>query len=270
MRPSHLLVLLLAVHTLAVGCRSTRDADDGELASLQLVSDSFWSSQDANTDQGEVSVGQLSGNYSLLMALSTESSGDEDAAGSDGMAIGLRPADAAFGAWLQSGQFLSDEREEWPECITEEDGGVSYDECGYAFSGGDGSISFLVDGSYHWSDQAADADLTYDFSVGSSNLSWDWMLHWGMDFEWTDTVINGVFDMNYSYGVSLGSSPSLGGATFDLEATVTDLTADESCEEGPVAGTIDWTSVLLEGFNQPEKEHVTIEWEGCGQATIKM
>jgi len=266
MRSSVFLAVLLTLTTLGTGCRDTRDANGDELASLQVVTDSFWGSQDAATDQGEASVGVLSGNYSLLMALSEATVEEVEGTDGDGMAMGLRPP----GSGLQGGHFVDDTRQPWPDCITEVEGGVSYAECEYGFSGEDGSISFMLDGAYNWSDQAADADLTYDLSVGSSDLSWEWMFHWGMDFAWTDTTVDGSFDVDYSYGVSLGGSPSLGGAVFSLSGSVTDLTADESCTLGPVAGVVDWTSALREGFNRLKREHVTIEWQGCGEATITM
>jgi len=266
MRSSVFLAVLLTLTVLSTGCRDTRDASEDELSSLQVVTDSFWGSQDAAADQGEASVGVLSGNYSLLMALSKAPDEAVDGTDGDGMAMALRPP----GNELQGGHFVEDARQPWPECVTEIEGGVSYAECEYGFGGEDGSISFMLDGSYNWSDQAADADLTYDLSVGSSDLSWEWMFHWGMDFAWTDTTVDGTFDVDYSNGVSLGGMPSFGGAVFSLSGSVTDLTTDESCTLGPVAGIIDWTSRLREGLNRAEREHVTIEWVGCGEATITM
>lgn len=264
MRPSFFLLAVLVITMLTTGCRDTRDASDAEITSLQMVTESLWSAQDADSDQGESSVGALSANYSVLLQLSKAPAEDVEETDGDGMAIGLRPSNLG----LVGGHFIDESRQPWPDCITEIDGGVSYGECEYAFGDEDGSIAFLLDGSYTWSDQAAAADLTFDFSVGSSDLSWEWMSYWGMDFTWTDTTADGTFDVDYSYGVSLGGLPPLGGAVFSLSGSVNGLTTDDSCDQGPVAGIIDWTAILRENLDRPEQLHVTIEWEGCGQATI--
>jgi len=262
MRLSTLFIAIVLLVPVSNGCRSTRDASDAELVTMNLLSDSFWDSQNAQADQGEASVGTLSSNYTLLMALSTPASADLD---TDGMAIAAAPNGSPT-----PGYFMDAARGAWPECIQEVENGVSYAECEYSLTGEEGSISFLLDGGYHWYDQATDADLTFDLSVGSNDLSWEWMSHWGMDFEWTDTTLDGSFAVDYSYGASLGGSPPLGGAVFSLTGDVSELTIDESCDLGPVSGSIDWSSIHREGLSRPETEHVTIEWLECGTATITM
>ena len=204
------------------------------------------------------------------MALSESQQQDSGPLGNTilGLHSGERQRDLQ--AWAESGRFLSEARESWPECVSTTENGVAYNDCEYGVSSDDASASFRLDGSYHWFDEAADADLTYDFSLESSDISLDWKFHWGMDLEWTETTLDGSFAVNYAYGVSLGGSPPLGGRTFQLNGTIESLTAAESCDDGPVSGSLDWTSSRQEGISPPDSNHVTIEWTACGQATITM
>jgi len=270
MRLSLPLVLVLLSCLVTSACRTTRDVESDELESLDTVSDSFWGADGADSDQGEMSVGQLSGNYLLLMALSQERQQNDGLLGESLFGMRSTETPQALATWAESGRFLSTARDAWPDCVTQVDDGVDYDECEYGFAGDSGSISFMLDGSYLWGSNEAVADLSFDFALLSDEISIDWVFDWDMDIDWTDTTLDGQFDVNYGYGVALGGTPPLGARTFRLHGTIDQLTSDDACEDGPVAGVLDWTATRQDGMDPPENKHVTIEWSECGVATITM
>jgi hypothetical protein len=271
--PSALLALSISLCTLSTACRNSHDADVGELASLQTLSDSLrragdrWNSSDI--------PGELSGMYALLMALSG----------------------APAGVWAEPDGLLT-AGESWPGCMSFTDSltegailetGVTYDDCEYEyeFSGDEGSSSLQLDGSHNWFREGGsvppagtvDANLTYDFSNSGAEVSRDWMVHLSMDLEYEyvgPSHLSGRFEVIYAEGVPLGGSPAPGGRIFQLNGTIEDLRwasrsalfGGRTC--GPNRGSLDWTSSLQEGTDDPDNRHVTIKWTNCGQATIRM
>lgn len=249
-------VLLIAVA--ATGCRTTRDADADEIARLDSVEGTLWSSADARSDNGQSSLSLIAAIDAPLKALSEKP-------GQDSGLFPLREAEELD--LIRQAVFLDAGRDEWPDCVTETDTGATYANCELGASGGGASVNFGVDGSYHWTDNSSDADLTIDFNVSASSVGVGSVFNWNHDLDWTDTVLDGDFGMDWALGVSLGGLPTLGQASFTLNATLDQLTGDGVCE-GPVSGILDWRATTREGTDPPENTHVTVEWLACGEALI--
>ena len=245
MRRALLVPLLLLV--VATGCRTTHDATDEELASLGVVGDGLFSAQDAGADLGESSAAATSGIYATFIGLR------KDADGGGGGSAGL--------------YIVNEGREPWPDCVTEVDNGVEYNECEFSASGNSASVEFFLDGYYYYSDSSAEADLTYDFGVAADDISVGWTSNWSTDRSWSDTVLDGEYHVDYAYGITTGNLPTIGGIEFTLDGTIEALTYDEACP-GIVSGVLDWRYTYKETGEPPENGHVTIEWIGCDDATV--
>lgn len=249
MRPWILALVAVAV----VGCRSTREADEEEIAQVDSLSVGMRTANSVDGDQGQAAVGQIFGFYSVIQSLSEKE--QQQPAGPMSMS-------------MRDGAFVSEARAAFPECVTSSDHSFAYEQCEYAYSG-DVGISFLLDGEISCTDTSADGELTYDLSVSAEDVGIEIGFDWGFGLQWTDTTLQGDFEVNWASGVSIGALPSLGGATFEASGTIDPpLTWDASCTSGPVSGTFDWHSSYREGSDPPETEHVTIEYTGCGQANI--
>jgi hypothetical protein len=246
-------LLALSILSAAAGCRSTRDADDGEISQIDAMGNGMRSTNQVGTDMGQASFGNVFAYYSYIQSLSQEE--EQGPAGLGGLPI-------------RSGRFVSQARTAWPDCVTSTDSSYSYDQCEYASSSG-GSVSFLLDGTLNYTDGSADGDLTFDLSVSSDDVGVEVGFGWTYGFAWTDTTFAGEWTLDYAAGVSIGGLPALGATTFEASGTVDPpLTWDPACASGPVSGVMDWTSTLREGTDPPETEHVTIEIIACGEATI--
>ena len=262
MRP--VISLLIASALLASSaCRTTHVATEEEMAEVQSVSSTVNQSTDASGDQGEASLGAMWATYPSLIALSDK----EERGGFGPLPMTADGERLTVDEAVLLGSFLGREKAAWDACIAETDSGVEYSECEWGLSSTGGSVEFLVDGHYNWTDSSVDMDLLFDLAVGSDNFSLDWTMAWKGASEWTDTLIDGWFELDYAYGVSLGGTPPLGAVTLKLDASVETLTWDEGCSSGPVAGIIDWKSVYRQGTDT-DRRLVTIEFTDCGTAEI--
>ncbi len=238
-----LLTLLL---TTAVGYRTTHDATGDELAQIGGGGGGLFSAQDASGDLGQGSVASSSNLHTSFMALRKNADGG---GGSTGLSI------------------VDEGRDPWPDCVTELDDGVEYADCEFSASGDGAAVEFHLNGAYHYSEGAADADLDFDFGVAASGISIGWQSHWGSDFTWSDTVLDGVYDVDYAYGLTTGNLPTIGGIEFTLDGSIEELTYDEDCQ-GLVSGILDWQYTYKETGEPPENGHVTIEYIACDEATV--
>ncbi len=168
---------------------------------------------------------------------------------------------------LATARFASAPRDEWPDCVDEDGETVTYTNCELTAFGGQASLSFGVAGSYTQGDNASSSDLTYDLDLNASGFGLGTSLHWAHDLAWTETKLDGGFNLDWALGVELGGLPTATGATFTVDATIEDLTVDDVCE-GPVSGLIDWRSVVRAGTDPPETDRITVEWLACGEALI--
>ncbi len=245
--------LPVAVLLAAAGCRETRDADSSELSQIEGMSNGMRTTNSVATDMGQASFGNIFTYYAYIQSLSQEQ--ESQPAGLGGLPI-------------RSGAFVSRARTAWPDCVTSTDSSYTYDQCEYAYAGS-GSVSFILDGSLNFAETSADGELSFDLAVAAEDISVEVGFDWIYDFAWSDTTLEGSFEMDYATGVAIGSMPSLGGSSFDATGTIDPpLTWDAACTSGPVSGVIDWRSTLHEGTNPPETEHVTLEYLACGQVTI--
>lgn len=243
--------LLLAV-ALLNGCRTTHDATDEELAHLSSVDAALFSPRTASGDMGQSSLGLFSGLQASFRGVSEDQN-------QGGLPLRQGPVDGA--------RFVSAARDAWPECVVEDANGATYNDCELSASGEGASVSFGVTGSYSWAEGTSTADLTYDLSISASDVGFGTSFHWAHDFDWGETFVEGSFDLEWAYGIELGTLPSLTGASYSLNATVEGLTSDDVCD-GPVSGVVDWHSTYREGTDPPENDHVTVEWLACGQVQV--
>lgn len=247
------LLLLALLSSTLLGCRTTREADEEEIAQVDSLSGGLRTTNSVGADQGQAAVGSIFSVYGTIQALSEEE--QDQPMGSMPMA-------------MRDGAFTSRARAGFPECVTSSDHSFAYNQCEYAFSG-DVGVSFLLDGEIGCTDTSADGDLSYDLSVSAEDIGVEIGFDWGFGFQWSDTTLQGDFEMNWASGVSIGALPGLNGVTFEASGTIDPpLTWDASCTSGPVSGTFDWRSTYREGNEPPETEHVTIEYVACGQANI--
>lgn len=253
------LALTLAA---ASGCRTTHDADEGELAQLDLMGEALYSGSEVDGDNGEAALGSLFGSWGYFQDV-----GDKDQGA--GGAVGLPMTSGGEGF---DGAFVARARDEWPDCLTSEEGSVTYNNCEYAGSysgtGGSASIAFLVDGHYNWTDTSSDAELVYDLNVGANDYALETTLQWVTDMSWSDSSFDGDFQIDYAMGVSVGGTPPLGGMTFHADGSFDQVTWSEDCDESATSGIIDWTVRSQQGTDPPKTRHVTVEFLGCGSATI--
>ena len=241
------LLLPLALWV-AVGCRTTHDATDAELAQIAIVNGGLFSAQDASGDLGEGSSAATSSLHTSFVAL-------------------RKNADDGGGGGSDSLYLVSEGREAWPDCVTELDNGVEYADCEFSAAGSGAAVEFHLNGAYHYDEGAADSDLDFDFGVAASGISVGWTSHWGSDLTWSDTVLDGVYDVDYAYGLTTGPLPTIGGAEFTLDGSIEELTYDEDCL-GIVSGILDWRYTYKESGEPQENGHVTIEYTACGEATV--
>jgi len=241
-----LLVTLLLVAS--TGCRTTHDATGDELAQLGVVGGGLFSAQGASADLGEGSAASTSSLHTSFVTL-RKNADDGGGGGSDGLYL------------------VSEDRTEWPDCVTELDNGVEYDACEFNAAGNGAAVEFHLNGAYHYAEGAADADLDFDFGVAASGISIGWDSHWGSDLTWSDTVLDGDYDIEYAYGLTTGALPTIGGIEFTLAGRIDELTWDDDCG-GLVSGFLDWTYTYKESGDPPENGHVTIEYTGCDSAEV--
>lgn len=254
MRPWILALALLAV----TGCRTTHEASEEELQDLGLVHDAVDGPRDASADLGQASLGLFAGLEGPLRALSEDEEQEQG-----GFPLTRRElADV-----LASARFASAPRDEWPDCVVEDGDTVTYNDCELSAFGGEVSLSFAVEGSYTQGDSASDSNLTYDLDLNAGGFGLGTSLQWAHDLAWTETKLDGGFNLDWALGVELGGLPTATGATFTVDATIEELTTDAACE-GPVSGLIDWRSVVRAGTDPPETDRITVEWLACGEALI--
>ncbi len=255
-------LLLLAILSLAAtGCRTTHEADADELQNLSSVDGTLDSGTTADADMGQFSLGSISAVYSPLRWLS-----NKDRA--NGSSLGALTHSEAELALLPAALFLDDgSRNEWPDCVTDLEDGVIYDDCVLGAGVGNVSVGFSTDGEYHWTDSTSTAELLIDFGADVGSLGVGTSFDWLHDIAWTDTTLDGTFELDYVAGVTLGGQPSATSVSMGLTGSIESLTTDEVCD-GPVAGILDWRSRYREGTDPIETTHVTVEWTACGEALV--
>jgi len=251
------IILFFALTAALVGCRTTHEADADELADLGLVDGALQSPRGTGDDQGQSSLGLLAGVQAPLRALS------EDEQDSTGLGI----SNAQFADLMASARFANVPRDEWPDCVNEDGDTTTYANCELTASGGSASISFAVDGSYSSTDNSSTADLTYDLDLSAGSIGFGTSLEWGHDLAWTDVKLDGEFNLEWAFGIDLGTLPTATGASFTVDATIEELLTDDECD-GPISGLVDWRSVVREGSDPPDVTRVTVEWTACGEALI--
>ena len=67
------LILPLAALIFAVGCRTTHEADEDEMAQINRMADALGSGDDAAGDSGEGSVGALFGSWGYFQSIGDKS-----------------------------------------------------------------------------------------------------------------------------------------------------------------------------------------------------
>ena len=259
MRTTLLLALLCLA---ATGCRTTHEADSAELAQLSSVDSTFETSGDVSSDFGQLSVSSISAVYAPLQWLSDK---DRDE-GTSSYAILHSQEELNL---LPTAGFLLEDgtRDEWPECLTEGDNSVTYNDCVLGVGTANVMVGFAVDGSYAWTDNSSTSELFIDFGVEAVGLTVGSSFDWAHDFEWTDTKLDGSFNMDYVSGVLLGGAASATSASLGLSGTVDELVTDDTCD-GPVSGVMDWRARYRAGLDPVEVTRVTVEWTGCEEALV--
>jgi len=262
MRPLIPPVLLLALVALAAtGCRTTHEADEGELQRLSEVDATLETGEDPSLDFGQLSLGSISAIQPALRYLSNK----DRAEGTADSGILQSPEEQAA---LRQVSFLADgSRDEWPECLTELDSGVIYDDCVLGVDMPNISVGFTADGEYHWTDNSSESDLFMDFGAEIIGIGFGTSLNWVHNLEWTETKLDGDFDLEWATGVMLGGSPSATSVQFRLTGTVEELTWDDVCDS-PTGGVLDWRARYREGTDPIEVTRVTVEWTGCEEALV--
>lgn len=255
------LLVLLVVTLAATGCRTTHEADAEELANLGEVDGTLQTGESPADDFGQFSLGAFSSIQPALRYLSNKerNNGQADAA------IVQSPEELEA---LRLVSFVSDgSRDEWPACLTELENGVIYDNCVLGVEVPSVSIGFTADGEYSWTDNSSTSDLFMDFGASVAGFGIGTSLSWIHDMEWTDTKLDGSFDLDWATGVMLGGSPSLTSVQFGLTGTIEGLETDSICD-GPVSGVLDWRARYREGLNPVEITRVTVEFTGCDSALV--
>ncbi len=254
-------LFLAALTLVATGCRTTHEADAGELERLAEVDATLQTSEEPAPDFGQFSMGAISAIQPALRYLSNKdrAEGTEDA--------GIVQSDEELAALRQVSFLMDGARDEWPECLTELDGGVIYDDCVLGVDMPNISVGFTADGEYHWTDTSSESDLVMDFGAEIVGIGIGTSLSWVHQLDWTETRLDGDFDLEWATGVMLGGSPSDTSVQFRLTGTVEELTWDEVCD-GPTAGVLDWRARYREGIDPVEVTRVTVEWTGCEEALV--
>ncbi|MCO4768413.1 MAG: hypothetical protein KDA24_00175 [Deltaproteobacteria bacterium] len=254
------MLLLLALTLAASGCRTTHDADAGELEQLGEVDFTLQTGNAPSTDFGQFSLGAISAVQPSLRYLSNKDRAD----GSNSAAIVHQEELELLRQVTFAG---SGARDEWPECLTELDDGVIYDDCVLGVEVPSVSIGFSADGEYKWSENSSSSELALDFGANVVGFGIGTTLDWTHQLDWTDTTLEGSFDMAWLAGVTLGGSPSATSVQFRLDGTIEGLVTDDGCE-GPIGGVLDWRAQYREGFDPVETTRVTVEWLSCDEATV--
>lgn len=254
-------ILALALSFATPGCRTTHDADSEELSQLSTVDATLETGSEPDDDFGQFSLGSLSAVYAPLKWLSNK----DRAEGSSESALTHTTAQLEL---LPAVQFVGDgSRDEWPECITEFDDGVIYDDCVLGISMPNISVGFSADGEYHWGDNSSTSDLTFDFGAELAGLGIGTSVAWIHDLAWTDTTLDGSFDLDYVAGVTLNAAATPTSVSLSVTGSIEGLLRDEVCA-GPIAGVLDWRSRYREGLDPIEVTRVTVEWLACDVATV--
>ena len=256
-----LMLFVLTAAFASSGCRTTHDADSEELSQLSTVDATLETGSDPSEDLGQFSLGSLSAVYAPLRWLSNKDRAD----GSSESALTHTSAQLEL---LPAVQFIGDgSRDEWPECITELDNGVIYDNCVLGVSMPNVSVGFSADGEYQWGSNSSMSDVTFDFGAEIGGLGIGTSIAWIHDLAWTDTKLDGSFDLDYAAGITLGALATPTSVSLNVVGTIEELQSDDSCD-GPVGGILDWRSRYREGLDPVQVTRVTVEWLGCDEATV--
>ena len=252
-------VLFALLPLLLIACRTTHDADSGEMANLNQIANTIAAGDSASTDMGDGAISSVWTVYPVFEAMN-----DKDTRSSSNAIVGsdldvFGPDDIAVLGW---------KRTAWPDCVTEDTSSYTYDACEYLTAGSTASVDFLLDGSISWTDSSYNASLLFDLSISAVGIGVGTSFEWAAQSAWTDTTFDGDFSFDFAAGASLNSTTIPFGATIlELDATFETLTWDSACADGPVSGIIDWKAMLRQG-RDTDRSHVTIEFLDCGQATI--